>query len=79
LPLQKSGPELGGLINADTGRAVASKDGAYVSTLDLRDEKFNESFKAGKEGTTRFSPLWQADREKIQRMAPLDYVVLPVM
>jgi hypothetical protein len=70
----KSGPELGGLINPDTGRAVASKDGGYVSTLDLRDEKFNESFTAGKEGTTRFSPLWQADREKIQRMAPLDFI-----
>ena len=70
----KSGPELGGLINPDTGHAVASKDGGYVSTLDLRDEKFNESFTAGKEGTTRFSPLWQADREKIQRMAPLDFM-----
>jgi hypothetical protein len=70
----KSGPELGGLINPETGHAVASKDGGYVSTLDLGDEKFNESFTAGKERTTRFSPLWQADREKIQRMAPLDFI-----
>jgi hypothetical protein len=67
------------LINPDTGHAVASKDGGYVSNLDLREAKYSETYKGGKEGTTRFSPLWQADREKIQRMAPLDYVVLPVM
>jgi hypothetical protein len=27
-----------------------------------------------KMGTTRFSPLWQADRTRIQRMAPIEYI-----
>ena len=70
----KSGRELGGLINPDTGHAVAAADGGFLSRMDLREAKFSEIFQAGKQGTTRFSPLWQADREKIQRMAPLDYI-----
>lgn len=70
----KSGRELGGLINPDTGFAVPSKDGGHLSRIDLREAKYSETFQAGKEGTTRFSPLWQADREKIQRMAPLDFI-----
>jgi hypothetical protein len=70
----KSGRELGGLINPDTGLAVPSKDGGHLSRIDLREAKYSETFHAGKEGMTRFSPLWQADREKIQRMAPLDFI-----
>jgi hypothetical protein len=70
----KSGRELGGLINPDTGHAVAAADGGFLSRMDLREAKYSEMFQAGKEGTTRFSPLWQADREKIQRMAPLDFI-----
>lgn len=72
--IAKCGPELGGLINPDTGHAVAAKDGGYLSTLDLREAKFSETFQGGKDGITRFSPLWQADRSKIQRMAPIDYI-----
>jgi hypothetical protein len=70
----KCGPELGGLINSDTGHAVALNEGGYLSKLDLRDAKHKESFKCGKDGTTRFSALWQADRDKIQRMAPADFI-----
>jgi hypothetical protein len=70
----KCGPELGGLINPDTGHAVSLNDGGYLSGLDLRDAKYKETFKCGKDGTTRFSALWQADRDKIQRMAPLDFM-----
>ena len=70
----RSGRELGGLINPDTGQAVAAADGGFLSHMDLREAKFSETFQAGKQGTTRFSPLWQADREKIQRMAPLDFI-----
>ena len=70
----QSGRELGGLINSDTGHAVAATDGGFLSRMDLREAKFSETFHAGKDGTTRFSPLWQADREKIQRMAPLDFI-----
>ena len=70
----KCGRELGGLINPDTGLAVAAADGGCLSRMDLREAKFHETYTAGKTGTTRFSPLWQADREKIQRMAPLDFI-----
>lgn len=70
----RSGPELGGLINPDTGHAVPASDGGYLSRLDLREAKFSERFKSGEDGTTRFSALWQADSSRIQRMAPLDYI-----
>ena len=26
------------------------------------------------DGTVRYSALWQADRERIQRMAPIEYI-----
>ncbi len=70
----RSGPELGGLINPDTGHAVPASDGGYLSRLDLREAKFSETFKSGEDGTTRFSALWQAYSSRIQRMAPLDYI-----
>jgi hypothetical protein len=70
----RSGPELGGLVNPDTGHAIVRADGGYLSRLDLQDAKFDETFKGGKDGKTRYSALWQADRSKIQRMAPLDFM-----
>ena len=70
----RSGRDLGGLINPDTGLAIPSQEGGYLTQLDLREAKFNETYMAGKTGTTRFSPLWQADGSKIQRMAPLDFI-----
>jgi hypothetical protein len=50
----KSGPDLGGLTNPDTGRAVPASDGGYLSRLDLGEAKFNETIKGGKDGRTRF-------------------------
>ena len=70
----KSGPSLGGLVNPDTGLAVASATGGHLSEADLDEAKFQETYHAGKAGKTRFSPLWQADRDKIQRTAPLDFI-----
>ncbi len=70
----KSGRDLGGLINPDTGHAIPSQEGGFLTSLDLREAKFHETYTAGKAGTTRFSPLWQADGSKIQRMAPLDFI-----
>ncbi len=46
----RSGPELGGLVNPDTGHAIARVDGGYLSRLDLLDAKFDETFKGGKDG-----------------------------
>ncbi len=69
-----SGPSQGGLVNPDTGRPVATGAGGYLNSADLDEAKFKESYQGGKAGKTRFSPLWQADRNKIQRMAPLDFI-----
>ena len=70
----KSGRDLGGLINPDTGHAIPSQEVGFLTSLDLREAKFHETYTAGKAGTTRYSPLWQANGSKIQRMAPLDFI-----
>ena len=70
----KSGPELGGTINPDTGRAVENSDGEKLTRLDFDQLKVCEQVNRAKGGTTLFSPLWQADRSKIQRMAPVEYI-----
>ena len=40
----------------------------------LSERKICEHFTRGKDGTAGFSAMWQADRRKIQRMAPLGYI-----
>jgi hypothetical protein len=88
----KSGPELGGLINPDSGRPVPSKHGGNLSPFDLDDTiRFSEQLQHGcaegqpyersgpveqveHGGNSFYSPLWQADRNRIQRMAPLEYI-----
>jgi hypothetical protein len=51
-----------------------------LTALDFTDKlKVSEALTAPRGGTTRFSALWQADRSRIQRMAPIDYVALQVM
>jgi hypothetical protein len=42
--------------------------------LDFAAVKMSESVTRANDGTAVFSALWQADREKIQRMAPLEYI-----
>ena len=42
--------------------------------MDFAEKKIFEHFTRGKDGTDGFSAMWQADREKIQRMAPLGYI-----
>ena len=68
----KSGPELGGTINPDTGHR-AEFDGERLTRLDFDQLKVSEQVNRAKGGKTLFSPLWQADRTKIQRMAPVEY------
>jgi superfamily II DNA or RNA helicase len=73
----ESGKHLGYLANPDTGAPVEMSGGGYLSFLDLKtNKKFQERIQRGKEkdGTTMFSPMWSADRMKIQRMAPLDFM-----
>jgi SNF2 family DNA or RNA helicase len=71
----KSGPYLGSLVNPDTGRPVVIGD-EQVRRSDLRKVKISEDVFADSVGGRRpfYSPLWQADGEKVQRMAPIEFI-----
>jgi hypothetical protein len=70
----KSGPELGGTINPDSGVAIEDSERQKPTHLDFDESKVSEMVDRPKGGKRVFSPLWQADRSKIQRMAPLEYI-----
>jgi len=71
----KSGPNLGGIINPDTGAAILDSERQKLTHLDFVDKiKLFESVTPPHGGATRYSALWQADRERIQRMAPIEYI-----
>src|SRR6202453_632112 len=71
----KSGPNLGGIINPDTGQAILDSERQKLTHLDFVDKvKLFESLTLPQDGTTRYSALWQADRNRIQRMAPIEYI-----
>jgi hypothetical protein len=71
----KSGPNFGGVINPDTGAAIMDSEGQKLTHLDFVDKiKLSELVTQPHGGTTRYSALWQADRERIQRMAPIEYI-----
>jgi hypothetical protein len=70
----KSGPNLGGVINPDTGAAILDSERQKLTHLDFVDKiKLSESVTRPQDGTTRYSALWQADRNRIQRMAPIEF------
>lgn len=71
----KSGPNLGGVVNPDSGVAVLDSEMEKLTALDFKDKaKVSETLTAPRGGTTRFSALWQADRTRIQRMAPIEFI-----
>jgi hypothetical protein len=71
----KSGPNFGGVINPDTGQAIMDSERQKLTHLDFVDKiKLFESLTLPHDGTTRYSALWKADRERIQRMAPIEYI-----
>ncbi|WP_420238386.1 DEAD/DEAH box helicase family protein [Telmatobacter bradus] len=71
----KSGPNLGGIVNPDTGAAILDSERQKLTHLDFVDKiKLFELLTLPQGGTTRYSALWQADRERIQRMAPIEYI-----
>jgi len=71
----KSGPNLGGILNPDSGEAILDSEMQKLTALDFRDkQKVAEILVSPRNGTTRFSALWQADRNRIQRMAPIEYI-----
>jgi hypothetical protein len=70
----ESGRDKGAVINPDTGTTIESPDGGYLSRMDFDAVKHSETASRPNQGTAVFSALWQADRTKIQRMAPLAYI-----
>jgi len=71
----RSGPNLGAVINPDSGVAILDSEQQKLTHLDFSDKvKISETLALPKKGTTRFSALWQADRNRIQRMAPMEYI-----
>ena len=71
----KSGPYLGNVVNPDTGRPVIVGDD-QIRRPDFKKVKLAETVLAENEKGrgTFFSPLWQADNHKIQRMAPVEFI-----
>lgn len=69
----ESGPERGGVINPDTGCAIEVA-GERLTRSDFAESRMSEILEGRKGGHARYSALWQADRERIQRMAPLEYI-----
>jgi hypothetical protein len=73
----KVGPHLGHLVSPDTGVPVETDGGGFLSHLELdTNKKYQDVIQRGKEkdGNSIFSPMWSADRTKINRMAPLEYM-----
>ena len=71
----RSGPNLGGVVNPDSGVAILDSEMEKLTALDFRDKvKVSEALTAPRGGSTRFSALWQADRSRIQRMAPIEFI-----
>jgi superfamily II DNA or RNA helicase len=70
----RSGRYLGSLTNPDTGCPVET-DGVRLSALDFEKQRLHQIVEDSKAGRTKYSALWQADGNKIVRMAPTEYMV----
>ena len=71
----KSGPHLGGVVNPDSGKSILDSEMQKLTALDFMEKrKLSEILTCSSGGRTRYSALWQADRSRIQRMAPIEYI-----
>lgn len=71
----KSGPYLGSIVNPDSGKPVIVGDD-QLRRPDFRKVKHSEILLPDSPQSRRsvFSPLWQADNQKVQRMAPMEFI-----
>jgi len=71
----RSGPFHGNVVNPDTGRPVLTGED-QLRRADFRKIKHTEMItpESPKSPRAFFSPLWQADNQKIQRMAPMEFI-----
>lgn len=61
-------------VNPDTGTPVYNDDGGRLLAPDFDNKKIFETVKRSAGGNTLYSPLWSADRSRIVRCAPLDFI-----
>jgi hypothetical protein len=69
----QTGRYRGSVIKPDTGSPVDT-DGTRLTVLDFDKKRMHEIVESEKGGTIKYSALWQADRSKILRMAPAEYM-----
>lgn len=71
----RSGPYLGCVVNSDTGRPVIV-DENRLTIAEFESVKIAEMIEARGDKSCRpfHSPLWQADPNKIRRMAPIEFI-----
>ena len=70
-----SGPYLGCVVNADTGKPVFV-DETRLTVAEFERVKISETVESRGDKSCRpfHSPLWQADRDRICRMAPIEFI-----
>ena len=76
--IARSGPYNGCVINPDTGKPVLTSDD-QLRLVDFRKAKHAEMITPDANGDRKgrkqfFSALWQADRERVQRVAPVEFM-----
>jgi len=71
----RSGRYLGCVVNPDTGAPVIA-DSGRLTAVDFERVKISETVESRGEKSCRpfHSALWQADAEKLRRMAPIEFI-----
>ena len=71
----RAGPYLGCVVNSDTGKPVIV-DGGRLTAAEFEKIKIAETVETreGKSCRPFHSPLWQADADRIRRMAPVEFI-----
>jgi superfamily II DNA or RNA helicase len=71
----RSGPYQGCVVNSDTGKPVIVDDGR-LTAAQFEQFKISETVESRGDKSCRLlhSPLWQADGDKIRRMAPIEFI-----
>ena len=71
----RSGPYLGCMVNSETGKPIII-DESRLTVAEFEKVKISESIESRGDKSCRpiHSPLWQADADKIRRMAPIEFI-----
>jgi superfamily II DNA or RNA helicase len=73
--IPRSGPYVGCVVNSDTGRPVIV-DESRLTIAEFEKVKMAETIETRGDKQCRpfHSPLWQADADRIRRMAPIEFI-----